>query len=74
MNISKQTVNIVKAVCRNKPRTDWDCTYIPHGIPEETFFQLIKTIKNLNHSEKSLHNKDKDFIIFGIIEIYEESY
>ena len=30
MNISKQ-VNIVEQVAE-KPRTDWDCTYIPHGM------------------------------------------
>ena len=30
MNISKQTHNIVDKVCRNKPRTDWDSTYVYH--------------------------------------------
>ena len=65
MNISKQTVNIVEQVCRNKPRTDWDCTYIPHGIPEETFFPIDKDDKELkSFRKKVLHNKDKDFIIF----------
>ena len=34
MNISKQTVNIVNKCAVKKPRTDWDCTYIPHGIPD----------------------------------------
>jgi hypothetical protein len=29
MNISKQTHNIVQNVCQNKPRTEWDSTYIP---------------------------------------------
>ena len=47
MNISKQTVNIVEQVSRNKPRTEWDCTYIPHGIPEETFFPIDKDNKEL---------------------------
>jgi len=37
MNISKQTHNIVQNVCQNKPRTDWDSTYIPHGINEKLF-------------------------------------
>ena len=36
MNISKQTVAMVKDAAVKKPRTDWDCTYIPHGIPEDT--------------------------------------
>ena len=65
MNISKQTVNIVEQVCQNKPRTDWDCTYIPHGIPEKTFFPIDKDNKELkSFRKKVLHNKDKDFIIF----------
>jgi len=65
MNISKQTVNIVEQVCQNKPRTDWDCTYIPHGIPEETFFPIDKDDKELkSFRKKVLHNKEKDFIIF----------
>ena len=65
MNISKQTVNIVEQVCQNKPRTDWDCTYIPHGIPEETFFPIDKDDKELKaFRKKVLHSKDKDFIIF----------
>ena len=34
MNISKQTVAIVNEVDKKKPRTDWDCTYVPHGINE----------------------------------------
>ena len=47
MNISKQTHNIVNNVCERKPRTDWDCTYIPHGIPEKEFFPLEKDNKEL---------------------------
>jgi len=38
MNISKQTVNIVRNVCEDKPRTEWDCTYSPHGINEKDFY------------------------------------
>ena len=40
MNISKQTVAIVKQVSKKKPRTDWDCTYIPHGINEKYFYPI----------------------------------
>ena len=40
MNISKQTHNIVQNVCQNKPRTDWDSTYIPHGINEKYFYPI----------------------------------
>ncbi len=40
MNISKQTHNIVQNVCQNKPRTDWDSTYVPHGINEKYFYPV----------------------------------
>jgi hypothetical protein len=42
MNISKQSVAIVKDVAKKKPRTDWDCTYIPHGI-SESYFKPVST-------------------------------
>ena len=65
MNISKQTVNIVEQVARKKPRTDWDCTYIPHGIPEKAFHPVDKDNKELNvFRNKVLHNQEKDFVIF----------
>ncbi len=69
MNISKQTVNIVKNVAVNKPRTDWDCTYIPHGIPDDKYYPIteldVKKWDNLKSFRgELLHNKDKDFIIF----------
>ncbi len=65
MNISKQTVNIVEQVSRNKPRTDWDCTYVPHGIPEKTFFPIDNDNKELkSFRQKVIRNSDKDFIIF----------
>ena len=37
MNISKQTVAIVKEVAKKRTRTDWDCTYLPHGVSEKWF-------------------------------------
>ena len=40
MNISRQTVNIVDNVCQNKPRTDWDNTYVPHGINHKIFMPM----------------------------------
>ena len=65
MNISKQTVNIVEQVVRNKPRTEWDCTYIPHGIPEDSFFPIDKDNKEFkSFRKKVIRNKEKDFIIF----------
>ena len=65
MNISKQTVNIVEQVAENKPRTEWDCTYIPHGIPEDSFFPIDKDNKELkSFRQKVIRNSEKDFIIF----------
>ena len=65
MNISKQTVNIVEQVARKKPRTDWDCTYIPHGIPEKAFHPVDKDDKELKvFRNKVLHNQEKDFVVF----------
>ena len=40
MNISKQTHAIVNEVAKKKPRTDWDCTYVPHGINENDFYPI----------------------------------
>jgi len=40
MNISKQTVAIVNDVAKKKPRTELDCTYIPHGINEKSFYPI----------------------------------
>jgi glycosyltransferase involved in cell wall biosynthesis len=69
MNISKQTVAMVKDAAVTKPRTDWDNTYIPHGIPEDAFHSIgeldVKEWSKLkDYRKKVLHNKDKDFVIF----------
>ena len=68
MNISKQTVNIVEQVAQKKPRTDWDCTYIPHGIPEEKFYPIDEKdeeFKQLTGFKRQLtKGKDYDFIVF----------
>ena len=40
MNISKQTCAIVDEVCKNKPRTNWDSTYVPHGIDTNKFYPI----------------------------------
>ena len=68
MNISKQTHNIVQNVCQNKQRTDWDSTYIPHGINEDNFYPIDsnhKDYKNLTEYRKKVTNgKDYKFILF----------
>jgi len=69
MNISKQTVNIVNQVAQKKPRTDWDCTYIPHGIDDEKFhpiteLQVDEHREMIEFRSKVLSRGDKEFIVF----------
>jgi|TARA_Y100000034_G_scaffold116400_1_gene154678 glycosyltransferase involved in cell wall biosynthesis len=68
MNISRQTDNIVRNVCRNKPRTDWDCTYIPHGINEKWFHPIDKSHEDYSNLQKFrnhiFNNKDYKFVVF----------
>ena len=59
MNISKQTHNIVKNVCQHKERTDWDSTYVPHGINEKYFYPVE------NEKEKLEMNKMKSELFQG---------
>lgn len=48
MGISKQTVNINDNVCQRKPRTDWDLSYVPHGIDETKYYPI-----DIEHEEFS---------------------
>ena len=67
MNISKQTCAIVNDVCDNKPRTDWDSTYIPHGINEKHFYPVENEDekKEMEQMKKQLFKgKDIDFCLF----------
>ena len=65
MNISKQTHNIVQNVCRTKPRTNWDSTYVPHGIETKTFHPIDKKDKDLvEFSKKVFGDKKYDFVVF----------
>ena len=69
MNISKQTVAMVKDAAVTKPRNVWNNTYIPHGIPEEKFYPVgeldVKEFNQLQQYRNTvLHNQDKDFVIF----------
>tara|TARA_Y100001972_G_scaffold75640_1_gene91962 strand:- start:2629 stop:3690 length:1062 start_codon:yes stop_codon:yes gene_type:complete len=59
MNISKQTHNIVQNVCQDKPRTDWDSTYVPHGINEKYFYPVK------NEKERLQMNKMKSELFQG---------
>jgi len=68
MNISRQTVNIVDNVCQKKPRTDWDNTYVPHGI-NHTYFMPVDTLhkdyeKSRKFRQHILGGKQYDFVVF----------
>ena len=67
LNISKQTHNIVQNVCQNKPRTDWDSTYIPHGINEKYFYPVENEKEKLEMNKMKselFQGKDIDFCLF----------
>ena len=65
MNISKQTHNIVDKVCRDKPRTEWDSTYVPHGIETKTFHPILRDDKELvKFSKKVFGEKKYEFVVF----------
>ena len=68
MNISKQTVAIVKQVSKKKPRTDWDCTYIPHGINEKYFYPISifdDEYKEVESFKKQMVGEDDvEFLLF----------
>jgi len=69
MNISKQTHNIVQNVCQKKPRTDWDSTYVPHGINEKYFYPVVdedETFKVNKVRNELFKGKEVDFTILFI--------
>ena len=67
MNISKQTVAIVKEVAKQKPRTDWDSTYVPHGINSDVF-KPIQTdssdYKMVTEMRRQLGATKIEFVVF----------
>tara|TARA_B100001063_G_scaffold104112_1_gene97152 strand:+ start:2655 stop:4043 length:1389 start_codon:yes stop_codon:yes gene_type:complete len=67
MNISKQTVAIVKEVAKQKPRTDWDSTYVPHGINSDVF-KPLKTdssdYKIVTEMRRQLGANKIEFVVF----------
>jgi len=66
MNISKQTVAIVNEVAKNKPRTDWDCTYLPHGV-SKAFYPISKSddeYKKVEATKNRLTDEDIEFVLF----------
>ena len=77
MNISKQTHNIVQNVCQNKERTDWDSTYIPHGINEKHFYPIENEKERLEMNKMKselFQGKDVDFVYSIMNETSEEKW
>tara|TARA_Y100000361_G_scaffold124600_1_gene117764 strand:+ start:590 stop:2023 length:1434 start_codon:yes stop_codon:yes gene_type:complete len=69
MNISKQTHAIVNEVARKKPRTDWDCTYVPHGINENDFYPITEEKQLLEmkkFKQQIIGNQPTDFILLYV--------
>jgi glycosyltransferase involved in cell wall biosynthesis len=65
--MNKQTVAIVNEVAKKKPRTDWDCTYLPHGVNEKYFRPISKfdeEYKQVESMRKQLTDDDVEFIVF----------
>jgi glycosyltransferase involved in cell wall biosynthesis len=60
---------MVKDAAVKKPRTDWDNTYIPHGIPDDKFYpitelQVEEWNELQNFRRNILHNREYDFVVF----------
>tara|TARA_B100000029_G_scaffold505049_1_gene585024 strand:+ start:5521 stop:6960 length:1440 start_codon:yes stop_codon:yes gene_type:complete len=69
MNISKQTFAIVDEVCKNKPRTDWDSTYSPHGINETQYYPIKdkRELLELNKFKQQLfQNRPYEFSLLYV--------
>jgi glycosyltransferase involved in cell wall biosynthesis len=66
MGISKQTYNINKHVCQNKPRTEGiDLTYVQHGIDDKKYFPLDEMNSEIIGIQTAMFGeKDIDFIAF----------
>jgi len=67
MNLSKQTWNIVNNCAVKKPRTDWDCTYIPHGINDTQFYKISELHDEWDEFENFRNNALKDMDINFIV-------
>jgi glycosyltransferase involved in cell wall biosynthesis len=66
MNISKQTVAMVKDVAKTTPRNDWNNTYIPHGISEKYFKPILDEAgkKLVKSTRKRITDSEVEFVVF----------
>ena len=66
MNISKQTVAIVKDVWKKHPPEDWQVTYFPHGVNSEFYPITVfdDEYEKVQNMRKQLTDDDVEFIFF----------
>ena len=64
MNISKQTVAIVREVWKKNPPQDWQVTYLPHGVNENYFKPLKPNDSVLLEMKRQLTNDEINFLVF----------
>ena len=66
LGISKQTVNLVKNVLKDKPKEDWQFNYVPHGIDPKQFYPIVSgdEIFELEAFKEKLLGEEKfDFVV-----------
>ena len=67
MNISKQTVAIVKDVWKKNPPEDWQVTYLPHGVSTKYFYPISvfdDEYKKVEAMGKQLTDDNIEFVLF----------
>ena len=67
MNISKQTVAIVKDVWTKNPPEDWQVTYLPHGVSTKFFYPISvfdDEYKRVESMRQQLTDDNVEFILF----------
>ena len=67
MNISKQTVAIVKDVWKKNPPEDWQVTYLPHGVSTKHFYPISvfdKEYNKVKQMKQQLTDDNVEFILF----------
>ena len=63
LGISKQSVNIVKNVLKDRPKEDWVIKYIPHGIDDKKFYPIVNDLEFEVFKENIFNKKEYDFVV-----------
>jgi len=68
MNISRQTDNLVKNVCRTFPKPDWAVQWVPHGINESDTYPISELHTELQEYQKMVKEfkavNEVEFVVF----------